>query len=102
MEISEIKPSDFKGNYAWNSVFQKSEYETIYNNMLVISERLGDKWGLTKKQYEEHRIKDGGYGSLESRYADEVISYMISPERAQTFSPGLQERFCELLEELPR
>ena len=81
-----------------DSVFKKCEHEQIFMNMLVISERLGDKWGLTKEAYEEERKKDGAYSSLESKYADEVIPYMQSPERAQTFSTGLGARYCELLE----
>lgn len=98
MESLLIKPSHFKGDYIADSVFKKCEYEQIFMNMLVVSERLGDDWGLTKEQYESERKKDGAYSSLESQYADEVLPYMASPERAQTFSVGLGKRYCELIE----
>ncbi len=98
MESVSIRPSHFKGSFVMGSVFQSCKHEQIFMNMLVISERLGDTWGLTKEQYEVEREKDGGYSPLESQYADKVLPYLVSPERAQTFSTGLGTRYCELTE----
>lgn len=98
MKPAQIKPSHFKGNYCMGSVFNKSEYETIFHNMIVIQERLGDTWGITLRQYISERKKDGNYSTLEGRYAIEVLPYMRSPQKAQTFSHGLSERYFQLIE----
>lgn len=83
MKTTQVRPSHFIGNYAMDSVFQKAEHEQIFMNMLVISKRLGDSWGLTKEQYEAERKKDGAYSSLESKYADEVLPYLQSAKALQ-------------------
>ena len=98
MKLKDIKPSDFIMADVFNSVFQKSEYETVCVNALKISKRTGDKWKLSKEDYDHEREKDGGYSNIESSIAEEVLSYFDSPQKLQTFSPGFSNKFIELLE----
>lgn len=82
-----MKPSDFKGINPSNSVFNKCEYEIVCKSIINISIRLGDKWGLTKEEYETERKKDGNYKSIEGFYAAKVLPYFQSVEEFKKFSP---------------
>ena len=93
-----MKPSDFLRVKIYSSVFRKAEYETICRNCIIISKRLGDKWGLTKEDYQRERKKDGNYGNTESGIADEVLPYLESPEKLSSFAPALHDKYLELSE----
>ena len=87
-EILAAKPS------LMASVFQKSEHETVFRSALIISERTGDNWGLTKDVYEAERIKDGHYSTLESEIADQVLPYLESVDTAALYSSELKNLLC--------
>lgn len=93
-----MKPSDFlKGDvFFGNSVFRKAEYERLFLNALIISERTGDNWGLTKETYEEQRKIDGSYSDNESTMADKVLPYFSSPETCRLFCPSAEEKYLTL------
>jgi len=81
-----MNPSDFTA-CPWSCIFNKSEYETIAQNIMVILKRTGDKFRkLTFKEYKKERKKDGNFTGSEEEYFDKVIDYCSSSEKAKTFS----------------
>ncbi len=87
--ISSMKPSDFSSIDPMGSVLQKSEHETIAQNIMVILKRTGDKFReLSWDQYATERKKDGNFSDGEKKYFEEVIGYCKSPDTAKLFSPA--------------
>lgn len=83
----ELKPSDFAKIDPMNSVFRKSEYETIARNIMVILSRTGNKFRhLSWKEYKTERLKDGNFTEMEKFYFDEVIRWCFSSHNAKKFS----------------
>ncbi len=92
-----MKPSQFD-SFPWKSIFNKSEYETIMRNALIITKRLGDDWGiLTKEKYEEERKKYGNYSSRESDYLEKILPYLESAEKLADFCPSYKSIYEENL-----
>jgi len=89
LEIGKGSPSDFYGSF--NSVFNKSEYEIIANNIMTILERVGNTWKkLPWKTYKRERMKDGAidwHVEAEREYFDGAVLYCVSPEKAAAFCP---------------
>ncbi len=83
----QLKPSDFSETFPFDSIFQKSEPETIIKNCLIILKRTGDIWrDLSWEEYETERRKDGNFSYAEKAYFSEIIDY-IHPERIGIISP---------------
>lgn len=71
-------PKDFIGKY-WSSIFQKSEAEWVWNNMLVILGRTGNKWReLHWDEYVVERTKDGEFSQGEKHYFEQSLPYTTS------------------------
>lgn len=83
--INDLKPSVF-AERPRESVLQKTELEIVAQNIMKIRKRLGDKWPLTKEEYESERKKDGGFGYLEASYFDDVIKLIPDAVGAISFS----------------
>jgi len=84
-----LNPSDFSGIFPWSSVFQKSEYETIAQNIMKILKRTGDTWReLSYDEYEKERLKDVGMSEMEKPIFEKIIGYFKSPDTAKLFSPA--------------
>jgi len=83
-----MNPSDFSKIKPWNSIFHKSEAETIALNIMKILARTGNKFReLSYEEYEKERIKDGNYADwAEKPYFEMVIKYCSSAEMAKKFS----------------
>jgi hypothetical protein len=82
-----VTPSYFSDKKPFSSVYQKSEYETIAKNIMVILDRTGDEFrNLSWKEYKKERLKDGNFSDAEKMYFDVVIEYCTTPEKAKTFS----------------
>jgi hypothetical protein len=85
-----LLPSDFLEK-PWNSIFQKSEHETIARNCMVILKRGGNEWRtLSEEEYVAARVEDGARpttASAELSYFREVVAYTTSPEQAAKCSP---------------
>lgn len=80
------KPSAFTRK-PWDCIFQKSEYETIACNIMVILERTGDEFRpLEWEEYKTKRLKDGNFTMNEKQYFDKVVFYCQSAENAEQFS----------------
>jgi hypothetical protein len=83
----ELKPSDFAKVNPRNSVFRKSEHETIARNIMVILSRTGNKFRhLSWKEYKKERLKDGQFTDMEKHYFDDVLSWCVGPKKAKKFS----------------
>ena len=81
-----MKPSDFT-KYPWSSILQKSECETIAQNIMIILKRTGNKFRkLTFAEYKNERLKDGNFTDSELHFFQQVISYCTSANKAKTFS----------------
>jgi len=81
------KPSDFT-NDPMNSVFRKSEAETVASNAMVILKRTGDTFrNLSNEEYEKERRKDGNWSNAELHYLEKVRPYLVSADMAMKFSP---------------
>lgn len=79
-------PSSFR-NHPMSSVFRKSEYETIAQNIMIILAKNGDKFRkLSWKEYKTERLIDGNFSEGEKMYFNAVINYTTSAKKAQTFS----------------
>ena len=77
-------PEDFRVT-AFDSVWQKSECETIATNVMVILSRTGDVWRkLTWDEYKKERLKDNNFTETEHQYFEKVIDFCVSPETART------------------
>lgn len=82
-----MKPSDIKNIHPWNSVKQKSEYETVARNIVIILAKTGDEWReLTYEEYEKYRLTDGNYSLGEKKYFNEVVGFCSAPSNARLFS----------------
>lgn len=80
------KPSDFT-NEPHNSVLQKSEAETIAQNIMVILKRTGNEFReLSFEEYKKEREKDGNFHIIEKGFFEQVIGYCKSPDTAKLFS----------------
>lgn len=61
-----MKPSFFSSKYPWDSVFGKSECETIAQNIMKILQRTGDEFRtLSFEEYKDERLKDGNFSERE-------------------------------------
>jgi len=82
-----VLPSNFK-KHPYNSVFNKSEAETIARNIMVILSRTGDEFRpLSWDEYKAERLKDSGFTEGEKTYFDKVALWCKTGEQAQEFSP---------------
>jgi hypothetical protein len=83
-----MKPENFT-SYPWSSILQKSESETIAQNIMVILNRTGNKFRtLSFEEYKSERIKDGNFSEREKGYFDDVIKYCGDAESALQFCKG--------------
>jgi len=88
-----MKPSNFN-TYPWSSVFQKSENESIAQNVMAILQRTGDTWRLLSwKEYKKERLKDKDFSDEEKGFFDEVIDYCKSPDTAKLFAPDWKKAY---------
>ena len=93
-----MKPSDFKGVQPWGSVMQKSEHETVANNVMTILRRTEDSFRpVSWEEYEKEREKDGNFSHDEKSFFDDVIKYFKSEDTARLFSPAW-DKLCADLE----
>jgi hypothetical protein len=84
-EKETLTPKDFKAQ-PMGSVLQKSEYETIARNIMVILERTGDKWReLSWEEYSKERTIDGDFNSGEESFFKGVVGYTVSSSKALLF-----------------
>ena len=84
--MSEIKPSHLKAIKPWDSVVQKSEYETVCRNILVILSRTGDTWrALGFDEYKKERLEDGHFSHQEEDAFNEVKQYTLNAFAAARF-----------------
>jgi hypothetical protein len=82
-----VLPSDLIKEYPFESVFGKSEYETIALNIMRILERTGNTWRkLSYEEYETERLKDSNYSKQEEMYFEQVLKYTENPSMAAKFS----------------
>jgi hypothetical protein len=82
-----MKPSDFAKIKPMGSVLQKSEAETVAQNIMKILKRTGDEFrDLSFDEYTYERLKDGGYSDAEVPYFDAVIKFCKSADTAKCFS----------------
>ena len=82
-----LKPSNFTNN-PMDSVFRKSEAETIAVNIMVILKRTGNAFRpLSYDEYKAERLKDGNYTDAEEYYFKQVIPYCKNADTAQLFCP---------------
>ena len=80
-------PSDLVKKYPFESVFEKSEHETIALNIIRILERTGNAWRkLSYSEYEAERLKDSNYSKQEEIYFEQVLKYTENPTMAAKFS----------------
>lgn len=87
----ERKPSDYLQVEPMNSVFQKSEAETIMRNILIILRNVGNEWReLSFKEYKAEREKNGNFSDAEQPYFEQVVDY-AHPERIGLFCPKYKE-----------
>jgi hypothetical protein len=71
----------------------KTEAEIIFMNIMLIMERLGDKWiNLSWEQYKQERQKDGNFHETECQYFEEVHPYTLSADLAQEVKDGVEGR----------
>jgi hypothetical protein len=85
-----MKPSNFTC-YPWDSILQKSECETIAQNIMKILQRTGDKFRpINFKEYKIERIKDGNFSDREEEYFNQVIMFCTDSESALKFSSSWQ------------
>lgn len=81
-----MEPSDFM-DYPFDSVFKKSECETVAQNIMKILSRTGDEFRkLSFNEYKKERIADGNFSDGEKQFFDMVIPYCKSPDTARLFS----------------
>jgi hypothetical protein len=84
--MKELKPSDFT-EFPCSSVLQKSEAETVAQNIMKILKRTGDEFRpLSKEEYIDQREIDGNFSRGELSYFDQVIDYCKNADTAQLFS----------------
>lgn len=83
-----MKPSDFRKEFPWDSVFKKAEYEQIALNIMTILKRTKDEFrDLSWKEYKEERLKDVEFVSEnEKEIFNNVIQYCTTEEKARKFS----------------
>ena len=82
-----LKPSEFAKKQPSESVFLKSEHETIASNIMTILSRTGDEFRpLTWEEYSIEREKDGNFSYGEKRFFEDVIDYCVSAQTARLFS----------------
>lgn len=75
------KPSDFVNIQPWDSVFQKSEYETTASCIMKLLANTGDTWReLTYEEYVKAQPN-----ANEKRFK-EVIKYFKSADTVRLFS----------------
>ncbi len=88
-------PSNFK-KHPYNSVMNKSEAETIAQNIMVILSRTGDEFRpLSWDEYKTERLKDDDFTEREKAYFDKVVPWCSSVELALQFSPTWREQHEE-------
>jgi hypothetical protein len=81
-----MKPSNFT-KFPWNSVLEKSESETVAQNIMKILKRTGNIFReLSWEEYKSERQKDGNFSDIEKSYFDEVIKFCKSADTAKCFS----------------
>lgn len=84
-----ITPSQFL-NFPFNCIHQKSEFETVARNIMVILFRTGNVFReLSFEEYKEERMKDGHWTDVEEVYFHH-LSYLSEGdlEKICTFSPA--------------
>ena len=92
-----MNPSDFLINPS-SSVFNKSEYETIAANIMVILKRTGNAFRkLSWREYKKERIKDGNFTESEKIFFNSVVGYCKSQKSAKSFSPVWANKFNEAI-----
>lgn len=81
-----MKPSDIKNIKPMASIFGKSEYETIAQNIIKILARTGDEFrALEWEEYRLERLKDSNFSMLEKPYFDKVLPYTMNAKHAAGF-----------------
>ena len=84
-------PSDYLHVEPMNSVFQKSEAETVMRNILIILRNITNDWcDLSFDEYKREREKDGNFSMKEKEYFFKVIDY-AHPERIGLFAPAYRK-----------
>lgn len=84
-----MNPSFFSNKYPWDCAanFDKSEHETIAQNIMVILARTGDEFReLTFEEYKTERLKDKNFSDREEKYFNEAIKFCKSADTAKCFS----------------
>ena len=85
-----MTPSNFY-HFPMNSILQKSECETVAQNIMRILQRKGNSWRkLSWDEYKTERLKDAekdqfGFSEKEKGFFDQVIDYTVSAEKAMEF-----------------
>jgi hypothetical protein len=85
--MKKTRPSHFT-NYPWSSVKQKSEWESIAQNIMRVMSEHGNDFsiGLSLEQYTAYREKEGGSVRISQESFDELMEYCKSAETAKLFS----------------
>ena len=85
----ELLPSDFGkvDPYDCRMKFDRSEHETIAQNIMRILWRTGNEFRpLSWQEYRKERLKDGNFSDREKEYFDNVIRWCDSEHNAKQFS----------------
>lgn len=79
-------PSYFAAIQPWNSVYKKSEAESIATNIMRILKRTGDTWrDLSWEEYKLERLKDSDFDEREKKWFQMSVLYCCSDEKARQF-----------------
>lgn len=82
-----MKPSDIKDIAPMCSVFYKSEYETVAQNIAIILSKKDNEFKIiTWDTYKKERKKDRDFSEIEKVYFDKVINYFESEKTIRSFS----------------
>lgn len=68
-----------------SSTLEKSEAETVAQNIMKIRKRL-DRWDIDEKTYEKERKKDSNWSSGELAYFRQVLPLLGNPRMCMAFS----------------
>lgn len=75
-----------------DSVLQKSEAETVAQNIMRILARTGNTFRpLEWEEYKEQRLKDSNFTEWEKVYFDKAIVFCKNADTAILFSPVWKE-----------
>lgn len=85
MKTETLKPSNFT-NFPWDSILQKTESEIVAQNIMKILERTRNEFKeLSWEEYQEERLKDKNFSTIEKSYFNKVVNYCASSESAISF-----------------